>query len=104
MLANYGYGKGRLRHLLHPINTACCAACEEKRCLTVCPAHLFTAELDDFDDEVVTIPERSAIRWPHHARRVRRRRAVLHDGYPARPFPIPGNAIRLKIYLTWRTR
>ena len=56
MLANYGYEDGS-GHYYIKIDTAKCAECEPKNCLSVCPEKLFVTELDDFDDEVVTIRE-----------------------------------------------
>lgn len=55
MLANYGYEDGSGAYYIK-LDTASCAECTEKTCLTGCPAGLFQIELDDFDDEVVTIP------------------------------------------------
>lgn len=58
MLANYGYEDGTGSYYIR-IDTGYCAICADKPCLTQCPAHLFQIELDDFDEEVVTIPEAS---------------------------------------------
>ncbi len=56
MLANYGYEDGSGAYYIR-IDTGACASCETKPCLTLCPAGLFQTELDDFDEEVITIPE-----------------------------------------------
>lgn len=56
MIANYGYEDGS-GHYYIKVDTAKCAECEEKACITKCPEGLFITELDDFDDEVVVIRE-----------------------------------------------
>lgn len=54
MIANYGYEDGS-GHYYIKIDTAKCAECSNKGCITSCPEELFVTELDDFDDEVVLI-------------------------------------------------
>lgn len=56
MIANYGYEDGS-GHYYIKIDTAKCAECSDKACITACPAKLFVTELDDFDDEVIIICE-----------------------------------------------
>ena len=57
MLANYGYEDASGNYYIS-INTDVCAECEEKACIKACPAGLFETEIDDYDDEVVTVKER----------------------------------------------
>ncbi len=56
MIANYGYEDGS-GHYYIKIDTAKCAECSDKGCISTCPEKLFVTELDDFDDEVVLIRE-----------------------------------------------
>lgn len=54
MIANYGYADGSGSYYIR-IDTNKCGICQEKGCIKVCPAGLFQIEVDDWDDEVVTI-------------------------------------------------
>jgi len=56
MIANYGYEDGSGHYYIR-IDTAKCAGCADKGCISACPEKLFATELDDFDDEVVLIRE-----------------------------------------------
>ncbi|MDR1131193.1 MAG: ferredoxin [Oscillospiraceae bacterium] len=56
MLAHYGYEDGSGHYYIR-LDTAKCAECPEKGCISACPEQLFATELDDFDDEVVLIRE-----------------------------------------------
>lgn len=54
MIANYGYEDGSGIYYIS-IDTGKCADCRERGCIAACPAELFAAELDDYDDEIVVI-------------------------------------------------
>lgn len=54
MIANYGYEDASGIYYIS-IDTDKCAKCAARACLCACPADLFVAELDDWDDEIVAI-------------------------------------------------
>ena len=56
MLSNYGYEDGSGSYYIQ-IDTDQCCECQDKPCIRECPAGLFEAILDDYDDEVVQIRE-----------------------------------------------
>ena len=56
MLSNYGYEDGSGSYYIQ-IDTDKCCDCDSKPCIQACPAGLFEAFLDDYDDEVVGIRE-----------------------------------------------
>lgn len=56
MLASYGYEDGSGTYYMTVV-TARCSECEQKPCLEVCPSGLLQKELDDFDEEIIAVPE-----------------------------------------------
>ena len=56
MLANYGYQDASGIFYIQ-IDTAKCAECEVKGCVSACPQNLFVEELDDFDEKIIAIRE-----------------------------------------------
>lgn len=56
MIANYGY-KDAEGSFYITVNTAKCAECDGKSCISSCPRDLFVAEEDPYGDEVIVISE-----------------------------------------------
>lgn len=54
MIANYGYEDGSGIYYIS-IDTDKCAECGDRNCIGACPAELFVLEMDDWDDEVMTV-------------------------------------------------
>ncbi len=64
MIANHGYKDGSGEYYIS-IDTDKCGICEDRGCLTGCPAGIFELEVDDWDDEVAAVKasERNKIKF-----------------------------------------
>jgi ferredoxin-like protein FixX len=58
MIANYGYEDGSGYYYI-TIDGDVCAKCESRACLTACPAEVYAVEIDDYDDMVAVVAEKS---------------------------------------------
>jgi ferredoxin len=56
MIANYGYEDGSGFYYI-TIDTDLCIACTDHACTKVCPASVYSVEMDDYDDFVATVAE-----------------------------------------------
>jgi len=56
MIANYGFEDGSGTYYIS-IDDQKCSECQGRECIASCPGQVFGVELNDWDDEVVTVKE-----------------------------------------------
>ncbi len=61
MIANYGFKDGSGEFYIG-IDTDKCIDCTDRGCLTACPGSIFEVMVDDWDDEVVSLRKKNAIK------------------------------------------